>query len=158
MTRLMILPVDADSLGAFVAAGAIDYGSSGISPDYTGDMDWYGLTLGDVGGETTYHQVRMTIDNGETVNGTAPLRIVVYDADMGIVTSHDFTTGGERLSKSIQNAKWRILYCRGTGQCQAVGRSTTYQVTLEETDLNDDGGNHLTTTPLTAPSTTAQNP
>lgn len=124
-------------MGEFTATGAIDYGSSSLSLDQTGDMDWYRFAIGDTGGETTYHLIEMTIDDGETVEGTAPHRIIVYDADLEIVTSHDFSPGGNAYQNQFRTQNGEYFIAVAPANAKRLDRSTTYSVMLKESDLSD---------------------
>jgi hypothetical protein len=114
------LELDAEDI--YTAAGTIDYGCSSISPGHEGDQDWYRFDLGQVGGATTYHQVLMTVDGGETITGTTPFRVIVYNAEMTLVTSHDFAIRRSGLPESVQGSQRPIHRCSGRRQSPAVGQ------------------------------------
>lgn len=129
--------VEADAQDIYTAAGAIDYGCASISPEHAGDVDWYRLAVGNVGGSTTYHFMELTINNGETVNGTAPIRVTVYDSEMETITSHDFSSGsGAYLNQfRAQNGEYYISVAPANSK--RLNRGVNYQVQLREMALND---------------------
>ena len=131
------IPLAIDLLDTYTAAGAIDYGCSSISPDHAGDLDWYRFTLGLTGGATTYHQVRLTIDNGETIDGTAPIRVVVYNAVMEMVTAHDFSTGGNAYQNQFRAPNGEYFIAVAPANTRRLDRRSSYHVQLKESTLND---------------------
>ncbi len=126
-----------DISGQYTAEGTIDYGASSISPDHAGDLDWYRFTLGAVGGSTTYHQVQMTIDGGDTVDGTAPLRIVVYDAELTMVTSYDLVPGSPLYQNQFRTENGEYFVVVAPANPKRLNLGTNYRVRLEEPDLTD---------------------
>ncbi len=131
-----LLAMDSQDLAS--ASGAIAYGCSSVSPDHAADADWYQLAIGTAGGPTTYHQVQLTIDNGETVIGTAPLRVAVYNSAMEMVTSHDFNCGGDAYQNQfrVQNGDYFVSVVPANSK--RLTQSTTYQLQFQLADLNDD--------------------
>lgn len=129
--------IESDAQDVYTAAGAIDYGCSSISPDHTGDLDWYRFSMGAAGGPTTYHPIEFTIDNGDTVNGTATIRVTVYDSEMETITAHDFTCGGEAYQNQfrVQNGEYFISVAPASAS--RLNQSATYQVRLREVAIND---------------------
>jgi hypothetical protein len=130
--------LEMDVLNPATASGAIAYGCSSISPDHAADADWYQLAIGTTGGLTTYHQVQLTIDNGETVIGTAPLRVAVYDSAMEMVTSHDFSCGGAAYQNQFRAENGDYFVSVLPANSKRLTQRTTYQLQLQLADLNDD--------------------
>ena len=129
--------LEADVLDTYTAVGAIDYGCSSISVDHVGDRDWYQFALGEVGGTDTYHQIQLTIDNGETLNGTAPLRIAVYDADMEVMAAQDYTPGGNTYQNQFRAKNGEYFIAVEPANARRLDRSTAYRVQLTVSDSND---------------------
>jgi hypothetical protein len=129
--------IASDGVDGYTAAGAIDYGCSSVSPGHFADADWYRLFIGEQSGATTYHQIELTIDNGDTIKGTAPLRVTVADANLETVTSHDFTSGGEayRNQFRVENGEYYISVVPANSQ--RLDRSATYRVALREATSTD---------------------
>lgn len=130
--------LEMDVLNTATASGAIAYGCSSISPDHAADADWYQLAIGTAGGPTTYHQVQLTIDNGETVIGTAPLRVAVYNSAMEMVTSHDFSCGGAAYQNQFRAQNGAYFVSVLPANSKRLTQRTTYQLQLQLADLNDD--------------------
>ncbi len=129
--------LDADSVGEFTAEGTIDYGASITLPDHVGDMDWYQFSFGEIGGATTYHQIQMTIDDGDLVEGTAPLRIVVYDDTLAMVTAHDFTSGSPAYQNQFRTENGTYFIAVAPANSKRLNQGTRYRIRLMESELID---------------------
>jgi hypothetical protein len=129
------LELDAEDI--YTAAGTIDYGCSSISPGHEGDQDWYRFDLGQVGGATTYHQVLMTVDGGETITGTTPFRVIVYNAEMTLVTSHDFAISAAAYQNQFRVPNGQYTVVVAAANPRRLDNGTNYRVRLEESDSND---------------------
>jgi hypothetical protein len=127
----------ADPTGTYTAEGAIDYGASSIPPDHAGDWDWYRFTLGQEGGATTYHQVQMTIDGGDLIEGTTPLRVVVYDDTLSMVTAHDFDPGSPAYQNQFRTENGAYFVALAPANPKRLDRGTRYRVQLAESALID---------------------
>jgi hypothetical protein len=127
-----VLAIDGDT---YAAEGAVAYGCSSISPGHAADADWYRLTIG---GGGTYHQVQFTIDNGQTIVGTAPLRVVVYDSALQTIASHDFATGGSAYQNQFRVQSGDYFVCVSTANAKRLDKNATYRIQLQLADLNDD--------------------
>lgn len=131
--------ITADAGGVYTATGAIDYGASSTTPGQGGDVDWYSLTVGSVGGSTTYHPLQLNIDNGANINGTSTLRVTVYDSEMDPVTYYEFKGGDDAYQNQIrvENGAYFISVEAASGS--SLDQGTTYQVQLSEVTINDPG-------------------
>ena len=127
----------ADHAGTYTAEGTVDYGASSIAPDHAGDWDWYQFTLGAPEGATTYHQVQMTIDGGDVVEGTAPLRIVVYDDTLTMITAHDFDPGSPAYQNQFRTTNGAYFVAVAPANPKRLDRGTRYRVQLAESALVD---------------------
>ncbi|MEE4175382.1 MAG: hypothetical protein V2I57_14110, partial [Xanthomonadales bacterium] len=129
--------IERDGEDIYLAAGSIDYGCASLSPGHAADADWYRLAVGESGGPTTYHQIELTIDNGETIDGTAPLRVTVLDASLEPITSHDFSCGGPPYQNQfrVDNGEYYISVLPANSQ--RLDRGATYRVSLREATHND---------------------
>ena len=128
--------LEADAQNTFTAEGAIEYGSSSISPDYAADSDWYRLSIGGTGPET-HHLVQFNIDDGQSVAGTAPLSVAVYDSAMHLVTSQVFQCGGDAYQNQFraQNGEYYVLVAPANSK--RLDQSTNYRIRLQLVDLDD---------------------
>jgi hypothetical protein len=127
--------IAADGLGVYTAAGAIDYAVSSVGPRHAGDADWYRFTVGTVNGN--YHPLQLNIDNGATVEGTAALRVTVYDAAMEAVTYYDFTAGGPAYQNQIRVLTGQYFISVEPASAANLVQHTTYQVQVSEVAVND---------------------
>lgn len=124
-----------DASDTYTAAGAIDYGCSSISHDHAADLDWYSFTIGSGGSD--YHQLELTIDDGATIEGTSPLRVMVYNSEMKSVTSYEFSPGGEAYHNNIRIQDGEYFISVAPANSKLLSRSTTYQVQLSVTSSID---------------------
>jgi hypothetical protein len=129
--------IDPDSDNVYTITGAIDYGSSSISPDLAGDKDWYSVIVGAVGGETTYHPIEMTISDSAADDSTARVLVTVFDSEMKTVTYYDYKAGDPAYTNQIrvENGEYFILV-EPAGASQLT-QSTAYQVQLREVAIDD---------------------
>jgi hypothetical protein len=126
----------ADGQNTYTAEGAIEYSCSSISPEHAADTDWYALTIGGSGAET-YHQVQFNIDNGQTVAGTAPLRVVVYDSAMKAVSSQDFECGGNAYQNQFRVQDGEYFVAVAPANPKRLDQSTNYKIDLQLVDSDD---------------------
>jgi len=130
--------VTEDAGGVFTAAGTMDYASSSVPPDNAGDTDWYRITIGQAGGPTTYHQVQLNIDSGETVTGSALLRVIINNSAHERVTSHDFQTGSAVYQNQFRATNGVYYVSVSPADSKRLTQGTTYRVQLQLAELNDD--------------------
>ena len=120
--------------GVFTATGAIDYGVSSVDTK-AGDKDWYSLQVGSVA--DTYNPLQLNIDNGAAVDGTATLRVTVYDNDDDIITYYDFPGGSAAYQNQIRVLTGQYYICVEPASGKNLVRSTTYQIQATEVAIND---------------------
>jgi hypothetical protein len=125
-----------DAAGAYAAAGAIDYGCSSLSPDHAADVDLYRFVVGTIGG-SDFHQLELSIDDGEAVDGTSPVRVMVIDSDMDTITSYDYSPGSDAYRNHIRIQDGEYFISVAPANSKRLSRSTTYQVQLSDTATDD---------------------
>jgi hypothetical protein len=125
----------ADGLGVYTAAGSIDYAVSSVAPGHAGDVDWYSFSVGTVDGN--YHPLQLNIDNGTAVEGTATLRVTVYDAAMEAIAYHDFSGGGPAYQNQIRVLTGHYFICVEPAGATNLVRSTTYRLQVSQVAVND---------------------
>jgi hypothetical protein len=128
--------LQADGQNSFTAAGAIDYSCSSITPGHAADFDWYRLSIGGSGGATNQF-VQFSIDNGQTVAGTTPLRVVLYNSSMEVVTSQDFQTGGAAYQNQCKVKNGEYFISVTPANPKRLDQGTNYRIGLQLVDLND---------------------
>lgn len=129
--------IDPDGHGVYTAAGAVDYGSSSISPDLAGDKDWYSVIIGTPGGPTTYHPIEMTVADGAADDSTAKLRVTVLDSDMEAITHYDYKAGDPSYTNQIRIENGEYFICVEPSGASQLTQSTAYQVQLRTVAIND---------------------
>lgn len=126
----------ADAQNTYTAEGAIEYACSSNSPDHAADSDWYRLSIGGTGPET-YHLVQFNIDNGQSVAGTAPLSVAVYDSAMEIVTSQIFQCGGDAYQNQFRAQNGEYYVQVAPANSKRLDQGVNYRVDLQLVDLDD---------------------
>ncbi len=132
--------LSSDASGVFTASGAVEYASSSVSENNTGDMDWYQFTVPD-NLTPAYQTVQLTIDNGQVVNGAAILRVVVYDAAQEKITSHDFYCNGDAYQNQFRAESGIHYVSIAPLNANKIATRASYQIQLQPTDLTDDRNN-----------------
>jgi len=129
-----------ESGGTFTADGEIEYASASLAAGYGEDMDWYTFDLADPAPDT-YQAVDITISGSSSANASLILRVEVYDADLDIVMSRDFSCGGDDYRNRFRAGSGPYYLSVSPLNPEKLDQGAEYQVLLQPGDLTDDDDN-----------------
>lgn len=129
---------------AFQGMGALDYTSSNVGPDHSGDMDWYRMDIGTQNDSEPLQALNIVFNNN-SINEKIAYRIRVEDETGATLFSLDLKGTETVYRNRIKAGRGAHYLMVGTPEKSVFSQSAVYNFSVQFADIDDfieeNGGN-----------------